>query len=267
MITRILTVVLIGISIAMLGYLYNSIDTVIKTKKEITTKELATTNALKLIREAEIVYLSVNGKYTSSWDSLRNFIINGRVPILDRHEKITQQAYGGEKIEIIIDTVGFITAKERIFKKNFTLNAGNEGIFRGYKVKEGDNVLKTQRAFTIDVAGKESEQPFIEDGVIAKLEPVKPGDKVLKGQTLVSYYNYAFDINTDLSKLGFKPGSDIKFDIFVGIIDKSGVKVQVIEVKDPSPDNPMRKESNEQKPRKPLRFGSRLDVSTAGNWE
>ncbi|MEQ1587357.1 MAG: hypothetical protein ABL895_15820, partial [Cyclobacteriaceae bacterium] len=59
----------------------------------------------------------------------------------------------------------------------------------------------------------------------------------------------------------------LKFDIFVGVVEKSGVKVQVIEVRDPKPVNPVRNESNEAKNRKPLHFGSRLDVSTSGNWE
>jgi hypothetical protein len=267
MITRILTVVLLLVSVGMLGYLYNSIDTVIKTREAITTKEAAATQALKLIREAEIVYLGVNGKYTASWDTLRNFIQNGRVPLVDRHEKIEQLAYGGEKVTVVVDTIGFISAKERIFKKNFTVNAADDGIFRGFKVKVGDQVIGNQRAFAIEVAGKEREQPFIEGGVIESLADVKPGDKVEKGTTLVNYYNYAYDINTDLSKLGYKPGTDIMFDIYVGYVDKAGVPVQVIEVKDPSPDNPARKESNEQKTKKPLRFGSRLDVSTAGNWE
>lgn len=267
MITRILTVVLLAISVGMLGYLYNSIDTVIKTKEAIKNKETATTQALKLIREAEIVYLSVYGKYTGSWDTLRNFIQNGRVPLLDRHEKIEQLAYGGEKVTIVIDTLGYQAAKERIFKKNFTVNASDDGIFRGYKVKVGDEVIGNQRAFGIEVGGQVREQPFVEGGIIEALAPVNVGDKIEKGTTLVNYYNYAFDINTDLTKIGYKPGTDILFEIFVGYVDKSGVPVQVIEVKDPSPDNPQRKESNEQKTRKPLRFGSRLDVSTAGNWE
>lgn len=269
MITRILTVVLLAISLGMLGYLYNSIDTVIKTKAAIESKEIANTQALKLIREAEIVYLSVNGKYTASWDTLRTFIQSGRVPIIDRHEEIIQKAYGGEEVKITIDTLGFITAKERIFKKNFTINAGDDGIFRGYKVKVGDNVIRNQRAFGIQVGNDREprEQPFIEDGIVESLPNVNVGDKVTKGQTLVNYYTYVFDINTDISRLGYKPGTDIMYDMFVGNIDKAGVKVQVIEVKDPAPDNPARKESNEQKTKKPLRFGSRLDVSTAGNWE
>ncbi len=267
MITRVLTVVLLAISLGMLGYLYRSIDSVIESKKLVEEREKSTTEALKLIREAEIVYLSVHGKYTASWDTLRNFINNGRVPIIDRHEKITQQAYGGEKVEVIVDTLGYTPAKERIFKKNFTVNAADDGIFRGYKVKVGDNVLKTQRAFALEVLGKVNEQPFIDDGIISALEPVNVGDNVTKGKTLVSYYSWAFDPNTDISKLGIKPGTDTMFDIFVGNIDRSGVLVQVIEVKDPKPDDPKRKESNDQRTKKPLRFGSRLDVSTAGNWE
>jgi len=267
MITRILTVVLIAISLGMLGYLYNSIDTVIKTKEAIQSKELAATSALKLIRDAEVLYLSVHGKYTASWDTLRNFITNGRVPIVDRHEEIIQKAYGGEEVKVTIDTLGFIAAKERIFKKNLTLNASDDGTFRGYKVKVGDEVIGNQRAFSLEVLGKEREQPFIEGGIIESLAAVNPGETVTKGSTLVNYYSYTYDINTDISKLGYKPGTQVMFDIYVGNVDKSGVPVQVIEVKDPSPDNPSRKESNEQKTRKPLRFGSRLDVSTAGNWE
>jgi hypothetical protein len=267
MITKILTGVLIVISLAMFGYLYNSIDTVIKDKEALKVKEASVTDALKLIRDAELAYLSVNGKYTASWDTLRNFISNGRVPIVDRHEEIIQKAYGGEEVKVTIDTLGFVAAKDQIFKRNFTVNAGDDGTFKTYLVKVGDPVITSQRAFIIEVGGKERAQPFIEGGVVSALEPVKPGDKVTKGQLLVSYSNNAYDPNTDISKVGYKPGTDILFDIFVGNVDKAGVPVQVIEVKDPSPDDPTRKEGNEQKPRKPLRFGSRLDVSTAGNWE
>ncbi|HZY79414.1 MAG TPA: hypothetical protein VFE50_07825 [Cyclobacteriaceae bacterium] len=267
MITKILTVVLLAISIGMFGYLYNNIDTVIKDKAALQEKEAAVTAALKLIREAEIVYLNVNGKYTASWDTLRNFIQNGRVPILDRHEVITQKAYGGEEVKVTIDTLGYTPAFERIFKKNFTVNAGDDGVFKNFLVQKGQQVIKNQRAFVINVLGEDRAQPFIDEGEVTELAAVNPGDTVRKGQTMISYSNYQFDPKTDLARLGFKPGSDVKFDIFVGNVDKAGVMVQVIEVKDPSPDDLTRKENAEQKSRKPLRFGSRIDVSTAGNWE
>lgn len=63
------------------------------------------------------------------------------------------------------------------------------------------------------------------------------------------------------------PGSGSDFDIFVDEITKGGVTVDVIEIRDTKPRNPNRKESNEARNRKPLRFGSRTDVTTAGNWE
>jgi hypothetical protein len=267
MITKILTVVLLAISLTMLGYLYNSIDSVIETKKALESKEAAVTTQLKLIRDAELAYLGVYGKYTGSWDTLRNFIQNGRVPIVDRHEEIIQKAYGGEEVKVTIDTLGYTAAKDRIFKRDFTVNAADDGIFREYLIKVGDDVIKNQRAFVLDVAGKETRQPLIEDGKITALEPLKPGDKVTKGQTLVSYSNYAYDPNMDISKLGMKPGSTVMFDLFVGKVDKAGVMVSVIEVKDPAPDDPARKENNEQKARRPLRFGSRIDTQTTGNWE
>lgn len=73
----------------------------------------------------------------------------------------------------------------------------------------------------------------------------------------------------NLSTLAYVPGVDppTKFDIWADKIDKSGVKVNAIEVKNPSPINPERDEENEYNTKKPLRFGSRTSVTTAGNWE
>jgi hypothetical protein len=134
-------------------------------------------------------------------------------------------------------------------------------------VKVGDNVIRNMKAYRINAGGSEKQPPFPEEGVIDNLADIAAGTEILKGQILINYSRYQFNPDIDLSRLGFKPDSDQKLDIYVGKVDKSGLMVQVIEVKDPKPDNPTRKESNEQKARKPLRFGSRLDVSTAGNWE
>jgi len=264
--TKILTAILLILSVGMFVYLYGSVNEVIEERDRIATQENAVIDRLKLIREAEIVFLSVYGRYTANWDSLANFISSGRVPIIQRREEIIQKAYGGEDVVVHIDTLGFVSARERIFKKNYTVNAADDGTFVEYKVKIGDQVVKNQKAFAIRVLDQVKEQPFIETGTIESL-PASPGEQVKKGQILITYWENIFNVNTDVSRIGSKPNSDVKFDIFVGKVDKAGVMVQVIEVRDPQPDNPMRKESNEQKPRKPLRFGSRVDVSTAGNWE
>jgi hypothetical protein len=265
-VTKILTGFLLVLSVGMFIYLYGSVEEVIEQRESIARQELITTERLKLIREAEIVFLAVNGRYTANWDSLADFINNGRVPIIERREEIIQKAYGGEDVKIHIDTLGFISAKERIFKKNYSMNASDDGTLVDYKVKVGDQVIKNQKAFTLRVVGRLIDQPFMENGTIETLT-VTPGTAVTKGQILINYWENIFDVNTDISKIGYKPNTDIKFDIFVGKVDKAGLQVQVIEVKDPSPDDPTRKESNEHKARKPLRFGSRVDVSTAGNWE
>lgn len=265
-VTKIITAILLILSVSMFVYLYGSVEEVIESREAITRQEDAVTDRLKLIREAEIVFLSVYGRYTANWDSLSNFIRTGQVPIIQRREEIIQKAYGGEDVIVHIDTLGFVSARERIFKKNYTANAADDGTFVEYKVKVGDLVARNRKAFAIRVLDQVKEQPFMQEGTIETL-PAKPGDPVKKGQILVTYWENVFDVNTDISKLGNKPNTDQMFDIFVGKVDKAGVMVQVIEVKDPKPENPLRSEKNDQKARKPLRFGSRVDVSTAGNWE
>ena len=155
-----------------------------------------------------------------------------------------------------------------IFKKNYTMGASDNGTFIGFKVKVGDMVIKNQKAYSIRVGDRTNEPPFKEKGVITSLADVKEGDAISKGKILVNISEYIFNPGINVRAMGEIPGNPGKmFDIFVGRVDKGGLKVDVIEVRDPNPINPIRKESNEQKARKPLRFGSRLDVSTAGNWE
>ena len=78
-----------------------------------------------------------------------------------------------------------------------------------------------------------------------------------------SLYESGFDPQT----LPFVPESDKKFNLWADKINKSGVMVDVIEVVDPDPVDPSRSEDSEIRNRKPLRFGSRTDVTAAGNWE
>lgn len=266
--TKILTVVLLIASIFLAYKLYRSVQGTIEERDLISSTETAIIEKLKLIREAEIVFHSVNGRYTANWDSLINFIQNGQVPILQRREVITQKSYGVEDVQVFVDTLGFVPAKDKIYKKTYSVNASDNGIFMGFKVNLGDKVIKNQKAYSIKVGDKVNEPPFQDQGTVSKLEDVSSGDELKKGQPLMSLTEYIFDPNTDLTTLGDVPGqTGVKFEIFAGQVDKSGLKVDVIEVKDPKPINPTRKESNEAKNRKPLHFGSRFDISTSGNWE
>jgi hypothetical protein len=266
--TKILTIVLFAGSAFLIYYLYDGIDSVIVEREVIGKKEEQMQERLLLIREAEILFQEQMGRYTSNWDSLADFIEKGEVPIIQITEKIEQQAYGVEKVTQIRDTLGYIPAKDKIFKKNYTMNAADDGIFQGFKIQVGDQVIKGQDAYVLAVGGQQLRPIFIENGTISSLADVKVGDKVTKGQNLINFWEYQFNPNIDVRKIGevpYIPGKMI--DIYVGKLDKNGLIVDVIEVIDPAPADKSRKESNENKIRKPLRFGSRLDASTAGNWE
>ena len=64
------------------------------------------------------------------------------------------------------------------------------------------------------------------------------------------------------------PGyENVQFEIWASKIEKGGVEVDLVEVRNPKPFDPNRKESNEANINKPLRFGSRTSITTAGNWE
>lgn len=74
--------------------------------------------------------------------------------------------------------------------------------------------------------------------------------------------------NFDLATLDIVPGTtDKKFAMWADKIEKSNVRVDVVEVWNTAPVDPKRKEDNEARTKKPLRFGSRTSITTAGNWE
>lgn len=267
--TKILSIVLFVISLALAYYLYNSINSTIQFREKITTTEGQIIDKLAVIREAQKVYLEQNGKYTSNWDSLITFIETATLPITVKTETIIPLSYGVDSVKVDIDTIGTISAKDKIFKKTYVVNAADNGTFLGYFKKVGDYVVKGTKSYKMRKMNSESadELGFLDKGTINSLTPLNVGDPIRKGQTLITFWDYQLNPNIDIKNLGTVPGSGKPFDIFVKKLDRNGIPVWVIEVKDPAPINPERREDNEAKNRKPLRFGSRTDVTTAGNWE
>lgn len=79
------------------------------------------------------------------------------------------------------------------------------------------------------------------------------------------YSNYPNFISNNLK---YVPGyEDVIFQMWASAIEKGGVLVNVVEVRNPKPINPDRNEAEEASIHKPLRFGSRTSITTAGNWE
>ena len=119
--TKILAIVLFLVSVGLSYYLYDSINSTIEFRESISNTEKQITDKLAVIREAEKAFLEQHGHYTANWDSLINFIENGKVPITLRKENITQLSYGEEKVEVVIDTIGYMPARDRIFTRRATM--------------------------------------------------------------------------------------------------------------------------------------------------
>jgi len=193
---KILTTVFAITSVGLAYYLYYSINTTIKETKRIATMEAAIINQLKLIREAELGYKAVHGRYTSNWDSLLHFVDSGYFYITERIETVITLDYGADSTSVQIDTLGRV-------------------------------------------------------------------------QVIDSLYGAHKYPNFQLAELPYVPGivPKVKFLIWADKIKKANLLVSSVEVWNPSPINPNRDEESEINIKKPLRFGSRTNITTAGNWE
>ena len=193
---RILTIVFALTSIILGYYLYSSINTSIEEAKRIERMENAIINKLKMVREAQLAFKSVNGRYTSDWDALLAFVDTGSFFITERTETIITLDYGADSTYVEIDTLGTVFVRDSLFSQ-------------------------------------------------------------------AKYPNFS------LSSFAYVPGIDppVKFQLWADKITKSGVLVDVLEVWNPQPVDPTRSEDSELDSKKPLRFGSRTSVTTAGNWE
>lgn len=192
--TKILSIVLFLVAIGLGYFLVDSIKFSIEEEERIARAEQRVINKLKMIREAQLVYQAVNGKYTGNWDSLLSFIDTGKIFIIQRSEIIRIEGYGQEITTVKLDTLGSVSVRDSIF-----------------------NTRK--------------------------------------------YPNF------DLANMPFIPGTEDRFEMYAAKISRGGVMVDVVEVRDIKPINPKRSEANEANIKKPLRFGSRTNITTSGNWE
>ena len=270
----IFTAVFTSVAAGLATYLVISVKTTIDDQKLIGSREEAIIERLGLIREAELVYQEIHGKYTSDWDSLITFIKEGQYPIIQRSEEIITLDYGADSIIVHIDTLAYVSTFDRIFKANYSETSVDNGVFEKYFVEQGMTAMKGAKAYAIkNQEGGVFEGDFKNNGKITQLENLQPGDPVKKGQLLITYWEYRFNPNVNLDELKYVPGYDLTenkvFDIFTEKIPMGAAEilVDVIEVKNLYPFDATRKEDNEAKNRKPLRFGSRTDAGTSGNWE
>jgi hypothetical protein len=193
--TKIFSIVFLAIAIGLGYYLFSRVSIKIEEDNRIARIERQVIEKLKMIRDAQVAYQAIHGRYTTDWDQLISFIDTGKIYIVQRREHIQTLSYGRDSVWVETDTLGSVLVRDSLFSRT-------------------------------------------------------------------RYPNF------NLERLPYIPGSDNKrFDIFADEIIRGGVGVDVIEVRDVDPVNPARSESHPAFSRKPLRFGSRTEVSTSGNWE
>lgn len=115
--TRIFTILLFVVAIGLGYFLTTSIKTDIESEEKIRNTEQRIINKLKIIREAQITYQTVHGRYTDSWDTLINFINNGEIPIVEKREQIFMLAYGADSTVVEYDTLGMVSVRDSVFNE------------------------------------------------------------------------------------------------------------------------------------------------------
>jgi len=269
--TRHYSILTMIVALALGYFLINSIKGAIDEETRINQSEAITIKKLMLIREAEKAYQTMYGRYTSSWDTLINFIEYGQFPITKRTEHVIQLAYGADSSVVTIDTLEIVSVRKYIFEQNYSVYAAGDGIFGKYFVIPGQYVVKGEKIYSMinKINGKKVNQVAQESGRVHSIIAKEEGSELGKGELLFNLTEELFDPDTDISQLPYIPFSNppVKFEIFAERIERNHLLVNVIEVRDINPINPQRNEENEANNRKPLRFGSRTEITIAGNWE
>lgn len=114
------------ILIAFLGYqTYMSVYTPILFNQEKERRYSKVIKNLIDIRDSQLAYRQVNGKFTDSYDDLVNFIETGKYTIIQRKDasvidpELTRR-FGVDTYKdiVIVDTLGFVPVKDSLFKNS-----------------------------------------------------------------------------------------------------------------------------------------------------
>lgn len=115
--SKVLSLVFFVVAIGLGYLLWKGVDDVVEKEKRIALVEAAIIEKLQMIRDAELAYQAANGKYAGSWDSLRNFISNGKIWLVQRTETTKLLEYGKEETTVTFDTLGSVPVMDSLFNE------------------------------------------------------------------------------------------------------------------------------------------------------
>lgn len=112
--------IVLGIAIVVLGYfLVASIMEPIRFNEELNARNSQVVSKIKDIRTAQSLYKQFNNAYTSSFDTLFDFLRTGKIPVVN----IIPDPHDTTFTKTINDTIGFIGIADSLYSKrtNFKL--------------------------------------------------------------------------------------------------------------------------------------------------
>lgn len=145
---KIVIQILLTVVIVVLGYFtYKSVYGPVEFNKAKEKRYAEVIEKLKDIRDAELAYKEVTGRFNGSYDSLVRFIDTAQFVVTQRRDTTYldeeyKKRYGVDEYveDVVIDTLGYVNIKDSIFKgsdrykkmmnipftdgKKFELNAG-----------------------------------------------------------------------------------------------------------------------------------------------
>jgi hypothetical protein len=122
----VLQISLLVVAVVLSYFIYKSIQEPIQFEKAKKARYDATVEKLKDIRKAQLAYKGVYGKFTGSWDTLLNFIINESVitvrKVGELNDSMVEQGITEKKalqMGLIIRDSARVPALEAVFGKGY----------------------------------------------------------------------------------------------------------------------------------------------------
>jgi hypothetical protein len=111
--------ILLGVAVlALIYFIYTGIMAPVKFNNEMNSRKQIVIQKMKDIRTIQSMYLSMNGRYCSTFDSLITFVKEGKMPIV----KLTARPGDSTFTDPIRDTVGFVSISDSLFSKRTDFN-------------------------------------------------------------------------------------------------------------------------------------------------
>lgn len=113
MVNNIIKIALFIVIIVLAYFVVESVLGPVRFNKEVAKRNVEVIQNLRDIRTAEMAYKAMNGKYTSDFDTLVDFLKFGKIPMV----KMTPDPDDTTNTMTIRDTIGYIPVIDSLFGK------------------------------------------------------------------------------------------------------------------------------------------------------